>query len=194
MLDPRLIDQIVSAWRADENHPHHDRRARPIPPIGALQEFIDVVQKEGEHDPAFAYKTSNAEVLAWIVKRASGKSLAALLSETVWQKIGAEFDAYFTVDSVGNESGGGGLHTALRDLARVGETMRLGWPLQRPAGYSGGRGGRYPQGWRSRGEIRQGGPRNTPRFGWRAAGGVCRTGASVRESRLAMLKISSSFG
>jgi CubicO group peptidase (beta-lactamase class C family) len=88
-------------------------------------EFLVKLQKEGEHDQAFAYKTSNAEVLAWIVKRASGKSLAALLSETVWQKMGAEFDAYFTVDSVGNESGGGGLNTALRDLARVGETMRL---------------------------------------------------------------------
>jgi CubicO group peptidase (beta-lactamase class C family) len=92
----------------------------------SFYEFLVKLQKEGEHDQAFAYKTSNAEVLAWIVKRASGKSLAALLSETVWQKIGAEFDAYFTVDSVGSESGGGGLNTALRDLARVGETMRLG--------------------------------------------------------------------
>jgi CubicO group peptidase (beta-lactamase class C family) len=92
----------------------------------SFYEFLVKLQKEGEHDQAFAYKTSNAEVLAWIVKRASGKSLAALLSETVWQKMGAEFDAYFTVDSVGSESGGGGLNTALRDLARVGETMRLG--------------------------------------------------------------------
>jgi hypothetical protein len=89
-------------------------------------EFLVKLQKEGEHDQAFAYKTSNAEVLAWIVKRASGKSLAALLSETVWQKIGAEEDAYFTVDSVGSESGGGGLNTTLRDLARFGEAMRLG--------------------------------------------------------------------
>ncbi len=92
----------------------------------SFYEFLVKLPKEGEHDQAFAYKTSNAEVLAWIIKRASGKSLSALLSETVWQKMGAEFDAYFTVDSVGSESGGGGLNTALRDLARVGETMRLG--------------------------------------------------------------------
>jgi hypothetical protein len=39
--------------------------------------------------------------------------------------MGAEYDAYFWVDSVGTESGGGGLNTALRDLARVGEMMRL---------------------------------------------------------------------
>lgn len=88
-------------------------------------EFLVKLQKEGEHDQAFAYKTSNAEVLAWIVKRASGKSLAALLSENVWQKIGAEIDAYISVDSVGSEQGGGGLSTTLRDLARFGETMRL---------------------------------------------------------------------
>jgi CubicO group peptidase (beta-lactamase class C family) len=92
----------------------------------SFYEFLGKLPKEGEHDQAFAYKTSNAEVLAWIVKRASGKSLAALLSETVWQKMGAEFDAYFTVDSVGSESGGGGFNTTLRDLARFGETMRLG--------------------------------------------------------------------
>jgi CubicO group peptidase (beta-lactamase class C family) len=91
----------------------------------SFYEFLVKLPKEGEHGQAFAYKTANAEVLAWILKRASGKSLAALLSETVWQKMGAESDAYFTVDSVGSESGGGGLNTTLRDLARFGETMRL---------------------------------------------------------------------
>ncbi len=87
-------------------------------------DFLLTLQKEGEHDQAFAYKTVNAEVLAWIVKRASGQSLARLLSDRIWQKMGAENDAYFTVDSVGSESGGGGLNTTLRDLARFGETMR----------------------------------------------------------------------
>jgi CubicO group peptidase (beta-lactamase class C family) len=88
-------------------------------------EFLVKLPKEGQHGEAFAYKTPNAEVLAWIVKRASGKSLAKLLSELVWQKMGAEYDAYFDVDSVGGESGGAGLNTTLRDLARFGETMRL---------------------------------------------------------------------
>jgi CubicO group peptidase (beta-lactamase class C family) len=88
-------------------------------------EFLVKLQKEGEHDQAFAYKTSNAEVLAWIIKRAGGKSISALLSETVWQKMGAEVDAYFAIDSIGGEQGGGGLNTTLRDLARVGEMMRL---------------------------------------------------------------------
>jgi CubicO group peptidase (beta-lactamase class C family) len=87
-------------------------------------EFLVTLQKEGEHDAAFAYKTSNAEVLAWIVKRASGQSMADLLSQQIWQKLGAENDAYFMVDSIGTESGGGGLNTTLRDLARFGEAIR----------------------------------------------------------------------
>jgi hypothetical protein len=87
-------------------------------------EFLVTLQKEGEHGAAFAYKTSNAEVLAWIVKRASGKSMADLLSQQIWQKLGAENDAYFMVDSIGTESGGGGLNTTLRDLARFGEMIR----------------------------------------------------------------------
>ena len=87
-------------------------------------EFLQTLQKEGGHGDAFAYKTSNAEVLAWIVRRASGKPLAQLLSERIWSRIGAEQDAYFRVDRIGTESGGGGLNTTLRDLARFGEMMR----------------------------------------------------------------------
>lgn len=87
-------------------------------------DFLVKLEKEGEHDQAFAYKTANAEVLAWIVKRASGQSLAGLLSSAVWSKLGAESDGYFMVDSIGTESGGGGFNTTLRDLARFGEMMR----------------------------------------------------------------------
>ena len=88
-------------------------------------EFLSDLKKEGGHDEVFAYKTVNAEVLAWIVKRVAGKSLSDLLSDTVWSKLGAEQDAYFQIDTVGTEQGGGGLNTSLRDLARFGDMMRL---------------------------------------------------------------------
>ena len=92
----------------------------------SFYEFLRTLQKEGPHGEAFAYKTVNAEVLAWILRRVSNLSLAELLSEKIWRRIGAEQDAYFTVDRIGTESGGGGLNTTLRDLARFGETMRNG--------------------------------------------------------------------
>jgi CubicO group peptidase (beta-lactamase class C family) len=106
-------------------------RAGGMSPVGpnyqgpkSFPEFLVKLEKQGEHGKAFAYKTANAEVLAWIVKRASGQSMADLLSQAIWSKLGAEHDAYFMVDSIGTESGGGGLNTTLRDLARFGEMMR----------------------------------------------------------------------
>jgi CubicO group peptidase (beta-lactamase class C family) len=89
-------------------------------------EFLATLSKEGTHGQAFAYKTVNAEVLAWVLRRAANQSLAELLSEKIWRPMGAEQDAYFIVDRIGTESGGGGLNTTLRDLARFGETMRNG--------------------------------------------------------------------
>jgi CubicO group peptidase (beta-lactamase class C family) len=88
-------------------------------------EYLTTLKKAGPHGEAFGYKTANTEVLSWILKRVSGQSLADLLSETVWSKIGAEQDAFFAVDTVGTEHTGGGLNTSLRDLARFGEMMRL---------------------------------------------------------------------
>jgi CubicO group peptidase (beta-lactamase class C family) len=41
-------------------------------------------------------------------------------------KLGTENDAYFAVDSLGTEQGGGGLNLTLRDMARFGEMMRNG--------------------------------------------------------------------
>jgi len=92
----------------------------------SFYEFLGTLKKEGAHGDSFAYKTVNAEVLAWILRRASNQSLADLLSEKIWRRIGAEQDAYFMVDRIGTESGGGGLNTTLRDLARFGETLRNG--------------------------------------------------------------------
>lgn len=89
-----------------------------------IYEYLSTLQKESPHGEVFSYKTANTEILAWILKRVSGKSLADLLSETIWSKIGAQEDAYFGVDMVGTEHAGGGLNTTLRDLARFGEMMR----------------------------------------------------------------------
>ncbi|WP_235953565.1 serine hydrolase domain-containing protein [Noviherbaspirillum galbum] len=102
----------------------------PAPPGYAgpknFYEFLRGLKKEGQHGDAFAYKTANAEMLSWVVRRAAGKPVAELMSERIWSKLGAENDGYFQVDSAGMESGGGGLSLPLRDMARFGEMIRLG--------------------------------------------------------------------
>jgi len=90
----------------------------------SIAEFLPMLPKQGEHGQAFAYKTCNTEVLAWLVQRVTGASMAELISERIWQKIGAEEDANIILDPVGMAACGGGLSLALRDLARLGEMMR----------------------------------------------------------------------
>ncbi|MDX2202825.1 MAG: serine hydrolase [Hyphomicrobiaceae bacterium] len=90
----------------------------------SLLEFLPTVGKLGTHGEAFTYRTVNTDVLGWIIRRVTGKPMSDLLSEMIWQPMGAEEDAYFTVDSRGMEYCGGGLNTCLRDLARFGEVMR----------------------------------------------------------------------
>lgn len=92
----------------------------------SFYEFLQTVKKEGEHGGPFAYKTVNTDALGWVIRRVTGKGVGQNLSERIWSKLGMEQDAYFSVDSVGNEFAGGGLNTGLRDLARFGELMRNG--------------------------------------------------------------------
>ena len=101
-------------------------RARPVDYAGpsSFYEYLVTLKKEGEHGTGFTYKTVNTEVLAWIVKRVAGVNLAELTSTQIWSRLGCEYDALYQVDSVGTESGGGGINAALRDLARFGEAMR----------------------------------------------------------------------
>ncbi len=87
-------------------------------------EFLQTVKHDGEHGQGFAYKTVNTDALGWVIRRATGRSVGQNLSERIWQPLGAEQDAYFLIDSVGNEFAGGGLNAALRDMARFGEMMR----------------------------------------------------------------------
>ena len=118
---------------ADENSDHRAMgRAANTRPRSAdyqgpetLFDYLPTIKKESAHGEAFTYKTANTEVLAWVLRRVSGKSLGELLRERFWAKLGMEQDAYFLVDPVGTDSAGGGLNLTLRDMARFGEMVRL---------------------------------------------------------------------
>ncbi|MBX3618465.1 MAG: serine hydrolase [Rhizobacter sp.] len=90
----------------------------------SLTDYLRSIGKQGEHGQAFAYKTVNTDVLAWVLQRVTGTTLAELLHARLWAPLGMEYDAYFAVDAWGTEFAGGGLNLALRDMARFGEAMR----------------------------------------------------------------------
>jgi CubicO group peptidase (beta-lactamase class C family) len=86
-------------------------------------EYLQQVKPEGAHGEAFHYKTINSDMLGWIISRLSGQSVTELASERLWRQIGAEQDAYQTVDALGVPFAGGGLTAGLRDLGRLGLLM-----------------------------------------------------------------------
>lgn len=81
------------------------------------------MRPQGGHGEAFGYKTINTDALGWILARVAGKPLHQLLADRLWSRMGAEQDAYFTVDSIGTPYAGGGLSAGLRDMARLGQLV-----------------------------------------------------------------------
>ncbi|WP_153733158.1 serine hydrolase domain-containing protein [Sporosarcina obsidiansis] len=89
-----------------------------------IYEFLSCTSKAVDHGTKFLYSNGPTETLGWILRRISGKTLAELLSEQIWSKLGSEEDAYFTIDKVFTEQASGGLYATLRDTARFAEMLR----------------------------------------------------------------------
>jgi CubicO group peptidase (beta-lactamase class C family) len=108
----------------------HAAAGNPLPKPADYQgprsyyEFLTTVRAEGNHGEAFHYRTANTDALGWVLARVSNRNVAQLLSERIWSRLGAEQDAYMSVDSTGTPFAGGGLSAGLRDLARFGEMVR----------------------------------------------------------------------
>ncbi|MDX1269290.1 MAG: serine hydrolase, partial [Oceanisphaera sp.] len=92
-------------------------------PVGYFA-YLQQVKKQGEHGQAFGYKTVNSDALGWVISRVTGQSVAELLAQKIWRRIGMEQDAYYQVDELGIPFAGGGLSAGLRDMARFGELVR----------------------------------------------------------------------
>ena len=86
-------------------------------------EYLQQVKPEGNHGDAFHYKTINSDMLGWMISRVTGKAVTDLASERLWRRMGAEMDAYQTVDGKGVPFAGGGVTAGLRDLGRLGLLM-----------------------------------------------------------------------
>ncbi|MCV9926696.1 beta-lactamase family protein [Flavobacterium sp. LS1R49] len=86
-------------------------------------EYLPTVKKKGVHGEAFGYKTVNSDVLGWIIARVTGKTIAEVLSEKIWKKLGTEQDGYYSVDAIGTPFAGGGYNLGLRDMARFGQLI-----------------------------------------------------------------------
>ncbi|KAK4545683.1 hypothetical protein LTR36_002637 [Oleoguttula mirabilis] len=92
-----------------------------------LHDFLSHVEAATDGPGAgFNYASLNTDLLGWALERATGKKLAELISELLWQPMGAESDALVAVDSEGSARAAGGFCATVRDIARIGQLVADG--------------------------------------------------------------------
>ncbi|WP_163016068.1 serine hydrolase [Streptomyces sp. Tu 4128] len=116
------------ALEAQRYHAVIAPRLRPFGYNGptTIREHLLTARATGQPGTGFRYENGNVEALAEVLRRVTGSSTSALLSEVVWSRIGAEEDAYYVLDGDGVEAACGGFSATARDVARVGEMLRCG--------------------------------------------------------------------
>lgn len=72
----------------------------------------------------FIYQSGNSQLLGFILEKATGKDLAEYASEKLWKPIGAESDAFWSLDQKnGAEKAFCCLYSTTRDFARIGKLL-----------------------------------------------------------------------
>lgn len=89
----------------------------------SLYDYLTLLIAAGAHGGPFQYRSCETDVLGWICERAAGRRMPQLLSELIWQPIGAELDADAAVDRAGAVIHDGGIAGSLRDLGRFGQML-----------------------------------------------------------------------
>ena len=109
------VTDIASGWK------------RPHPGIHAPQciwdQILTLTEYVREHGAAFQYRSIETDVLAHCLERVTQTRLAELVSRELWQPLGCEESANFTVDAAGYALACGGLSATLRDYARFGQML-----------------------------------------------------------------------
>ena len=70
------------------------------------------------------YRSVNTQMLGLIIQKVTGRTLSEEFTDRVWQKMGADFDATWNVDSKnGHEKAFCCFNATARDYARVGQAL-----------------------------------------------------------------------
>lgn len=92
-----------------------------------LRSFLaSLKDRAGPDGGPFHYVSTNTDLLGWVLECATGTRFADLISDLLWQPMGAQASAYITVDRLGAPRCAGGICTTVPDLARVGQLIVQG--------------------------------------------------------------------
>jgi CubicO group peptidase (beta-lactamase class C family) len=92
-------------------------------PSHVFEMILRLTESDRAHGEKFEYRSIETDVLAFCMERVTGKRLPQILSEELWQKMGAEESAAITVDAAGYGLAEGGLNATLRDYGRFGQLL-----------------------------------------------------------------------
>ena len=136
----QVLDMTTGvSFNEDYGDPHSDAGQldvasswKPIPsgadptlkwPKHVWEQILGLKKLSRPHGAQFEYRSIETDVLAFCIERITGKRLAQIVSEEIWQKLGAEESASFTVDPAGYSIADGGFNATLRDYARFGQMI-----------------------------------------------------------------------
>lgn len=89
----------------------------------SIYDYLTLLVPAGAHGGPFNYRSCETDALGWVCERASGQPMNQLISELIWQPMGAEQDADAAVDRAGTVIHDGGIAATLRDLGRFGQLL-----------------------------------------------------------------------
>jgi CubicO group peptidase (beta-lactamase class C family) len=89
----------------------------------SLHGYLTTLVADRPHGGVFCYRSAETNMLGWVCERAGGAAMPELLGELVWSPLGAEHDAFITVDPTGAAIHDGGLAATLRDVGRFGQAL-----------------------------------------------------------------------
>ena len=95
-------------------------------PASMWDQILGLTETVRTHGEIFAYRSIETDVLAHCLERITQYKLPELVSRELWQPLGCEESACFTVDSAGYGLANGGFNACLRDYARLGQMLVQG--------------------------------------------------------------------
>jgi CubicO group peptidase (beta-lactamase class C family) len=88
---------------------------------GGVEEAAKVItQRDAPQGTRFSYASAETEVLAAVLRGATGTNVSEYLTPRLWQAIGAETSALWRAEKGGLERAAGNFNATLRDYARLG--------------------------------------------------------------------------
>jgi CubicO group peptidase (beta-lactamase class C family) len=89
-----------------------------------LKAVLKKLMPEKEPGSVFYYKSGDTQLIGMLLSKVYGKTLSELMSEKIWQKIGAEHPAFWSLDDDnGVEKAYCCFNSNARDFARIGKLM-----------------------------------------------------------------------